>query len=107
MVRSIFALLAVAVCVAPVAAFAANDGSISFKGGCAAKNSGSCTLAVDGQGVKTKIYASSAPDGKFGAVTHTFDASSATTKRINNSSNNSCFYAKSPDHNRTRMICTK
>ena len=85
--------------------FADYDGSISFKGGCRVANKGSCILAVTGQGAQTKVYASTQPDGKFGAVTHAFDASSDTTKRIANSTNNVCFYAKAPDLKRTRTIC--
>ena len=105
MLRKFFAVAAIIAFVAPVAAFADYNGTISFKGGCTVSNSGSCILAVTGQGPQTKIYASSTPDGKFGAASHAFDATSATTKRIANSSNNACFYAKSPELKRTRIIC--
>lgn len=105
MVRKVIALAVLVACIAPVAAFADYDGTIVFKGGCAVKNSGSCTIEVTGQGAQTKIYASSTPDGKFGAVTNAFDASTSATKRIANSSNNVCFYARSTDHSRTRKIC--
>lgn len=104
MLRKIIAAAALFACVAPVAAFA-YDGSIAFKGGCKVSNSGSCQLAVTGQGAKTKIYTSATPDGKFGVVSNAFDATTATVKRIANSTNNVCFYAKATDTKRTRTIC--
>ena len=89
--------------VAPVSAFA-YTGTLTFKAGCRASDSGSCTLGVTGTTDSVKIFAASSSNGNYGAVSRAFTAPG--TKRIANSSNNVCFYAKSTSSSaRTRKIC--
>ena len=96
-------LAALVAVVAPSAAFA-TTGTLKFKGGCAVSDSGSCTLGITGTTGSVKIYAASSATGNFGAVSRAFTAPG--TKRIANSSNNVCFYARATDsRNRTRIIC--
>lgn len=93
--------MALAVALSPVAVFA-DTGTIKFKGGCAVSNSGSCTIAVTGNPAPVKLYAAPSIDGKYGTVSKLFDGS----KRIANSKNNVCFYARGQNAaNRTPIIC--
>lgn len=88
---------------APAAAFA-YSGTLTFKGGCAVSNSGNCILKVSGVTGEVKIYASSSENGTYGAVSTRFTAPGS--KRIANSTNNKCFYAKVVATGaRTRKIC--
>jgi hypothetical protein len=88
---------------APAMAFA-YDGVLTFKAGCAVKNSGSCVIGVSDTTGSVKIYAASGPQANFGPVSNAFEAPG--TKRIANSTNNVCFYAKAPGATtRTRMKC--
>lgn len=101
MKRNALLAIALAFVVAPIAAFA-DTGTIKFKGGCAVSNSGSCTIAVSGNPSPVKLYAASAPDGKYGAVSNLFTG----TKRIANSKNNVCFYARAQNAaHHTPVIC--
>lgn len=87
----------------PLSAFA-YTGKITFKGNCAVSNTGSCTIGVTGIDGSAKIYASTEMNGHYGAVTNAFTA--PANKRIANSENNVCFYARAVDSSsRTRIIC--
>ena len=89
--------------VGPSSAFA-YTGTIVFKAGCRVTDSGSCTLGVSGTSGSVKIYAAPTINGHYGAVSHPFTAPG--TKRIANSTNNVCFYARAVDSaDRTRKIC--
>ncbi len=102
MIKKSLVLAALLTFIAP-SAFA-YDGAIKFKGGCKVENTGSCSIAVSGLSGSVKLYASSAPNGTYGAVTHTFTAPGV--KRIANSVNNVCFYARKVGAtSRTREIC--
>ena len=91
--------------VGPASAFA-YSGTLVFKGGCRATDSGSCTVSVSGTTGSVKLYAASSLNGTYGAVSNPFTAPG--TKRIANSKNNVCFYARAVNSaNRTRAICLK
>lgn len=91
--------------VAPASSFA-YTGTLKIKGGCAVANTGSCKLSVTGTSGSVKIYAAPALDGHYGAVSNSFSAPGE--KRIANSSNNKCFYARSTSSSaRTRQVCIK
>ena len=105
MVRKMLLAAALIAMVAPASSMA-YTGTLKFKGGCAAKDTGMCTLGVTGTQGSVKVYAAPAMNGHYGAVTKAFTAPG--TKRIANSSNNVCFYAKRlADNKRTREICLK
>lgn len=96
-------VVGVVLSLAATSAFA-YEGQIKFKGGCKVANTGSCTIEVAGLEGAAKIYAASEPEGKYGAVTKEFTAPGA--KRITNSVNNVCFYARAvASASRTRKIC--
>ena len=97
-------LLAAAIAFALPASSFAYTGTLKFKSGCKAANTGSCTLGVSGITGSVKIYASSTQNGSYGAVSNAFTA--PASKRIANSANNVCFYAKNTSTSeRTRKIC--
>ena len=93
---------AIVAAIVPVSAHA-YEGKITFKGGCQISNSGQCILGVTGLEGSTRIYSAKSADGSFGPVTKTFTAPGK--KRIVNSVNNVCFYAKKTNGARTRAIC--
>lgn len=106
MIKKALFALTLAAFVVPASAFA-YTGTITFKGGCRVSNTGSCTLSVSGTEGAVKIYAATSANGRFGAVSNPFTAPG--TKRIANSKNNVCFYARpvssSNSSVRTRIIC--